>query len=660
MIQKLLIANRGEIASRIMRTAARMGIETVAVYSEADADLPFVGEADEAVCIGPAPSQKSYLSVEALLSAAERTGADAIHPGFGFLAENADFARAVEAAGLTFVGPSPEAIEQMGSKQNAKRIAVEAEVPVIPGYDGADQDPAVLAAEAKKIGFPVLVKASAGGGGKGMRVVLEESELAAAIEGAAREAEKSFNDGTLLIEKYVVRPRHIEIQILGDAHGEVVHFWERECSIQRRHQKIIEEAPSPAVSRELRRAMGESAVKLAKAIGYRGAGTVEMILDPDGAFYFLEVNTRLQVEHPVTEAISDVDLVELQLRVAEGEELPMDQEMIDTVMSGWAIECRLYAEDPNADFLPQSGTVLDWHAPELEGLRIDAGVQTGSEVSIHYDPMLAKVICWGAHRGDALRRMRLALKRLSVLGLPTNRDFLLDVLAHEKFEAGELTTHFIADHMEGGTSLSDALVEEAAVAVTLAGHARRASTRVLPSVVSGYRNNRFARPSVDYRHGERDIRVVYEEYRPRAFHINESLGRVHGFDGVELTYTHRGHRRRARIVSELRDDGTRHHVQLEGRTIVLDEPPRFPVQTGASAADGAFAPMPGQIVKVLVKEGDAVETGQTLLVMEAMKMEHSIGAPHDGVVTEVRFAEGAQVNEGDVMVVVKAPDDDEA
>ena len=380
-IHKLLIANRGEIAARIMRTCADMGIETVAVFSDADADAPFVRQADEAVRIGPAPSAESYLRVDRILEAAKRTGADAIHPGFGFLAENADFAQAVEDAGLVFVGPSPDAIRAMGSKQRAKKIAQDAGVPVIPGYDGADQDPAVLAAEAKKVGFPVLVKASAGGGGKGMRVVRDEGGLVAAIEGAKREAKSSFGDDTLLIEKYVERPRHVEIQILGDQHGELVHLFERECSIQRRHQKIIEEAPSPVVDPGMRAQMGEAAVKLAKAIGYHNAGTVEMIVAPDGAFYFLEVNTRLQVEHPVTEAITDVDLVELQIRVARGEELPLDQEMVTHMASGHALECRIYAEDPSQDFLPQSGRILEWDVPSRDWLRVDAGVESGSEVS---------------------------------------------------------------------------------------------------------------------------------------------------------------------------------------------------------------------------------------------------------------------------------------
>lgn len=667
-ISKLLIANRGEIASRIIRACDAQGIETVAVFSDADADAPFVRQAGEAVRIGPAPSQDSYLRIDRILHAAKITGADAIHPGFGFLAENADFAEAVEGAGLIFVGPTSAAIRSMGSKREAKRIAEEAGVPVIPGYAGEAQDSATLAEEARKIGLPVLVKASAGGGGKGMRVVREESALEAAIDGARREAEKSFGDGTLLIEKYIERPRHIEVQILGDAHGTIVHLWERECSIQRRHQKVLEECPSPALDRDLRRAMGEAAVKLGRAIDYRNAGTVEMILAPDGQFYFLEVNTRLQVEHPVTEAVSDLDLVELQLRVARGEELPLDQEMIDTLMSGWAIECRIYAEDPGQDFLPQSGRLLEWEAPSAEWLRIDAGVERGSEVSIHYDPMLAKVITWGVDRGQAIDRMRWALHRLTVAGVRTNKDFLLTLIGHDAFLAGDLSTHFIDDHLAGALAapVDPALVRDAAWAATLRGWAERAPRQLLPSVRTGYRNNRFADQEVRYTHRGEPLIVRYADLGGGVFRFTSLHGEgVHGesepivthlrhvsFDGPRVTFEDdEGHRRSVRVLEE---DGT-HHASVAGRSLVLVETPRFPERTAESAADGAFAPMPGTIVKVLVAEGDTVKSGQPLVIMEAMKMEHSIGAPHDGIVGEVRVREGEQVSEGHVVVVVTEP-----
>ena len=663
-IHKLLIANRGEIAARIMRTCASMGIETVAVFSDADVDLPFVRLADEAVRIGPAPSSESYLSGERIIAAAKRVGADAIHPGFGFLAENADFAQAVGDAGLVFIGPSPDAIRQMGSKQRAKQIARDAGVPTIPGYDGEDQDPKVLREQALLVGLPVLVKASAGGGGKGMRVVREEKELEAAIEGAKRESKSSFGDDTLLIEKYVERPRHIEIQILGDAHGELVHLYERECSIQRRHQKIIEEAPSPAVHPDLRHAMGEAAIKLGRAIGYTNAGTVEMILDAEGQFYFLEVNTRLQVEHPVTEAITDIDIVELQIRVARGEELPLDQEMVDAMVSGSAIECRIYAEDPSQSFLPQSGRVIELVVPRAEWLRVDSGIASGSEVSIHYDPMLMKVIAWGVDREHAIQRMRWALRRLMVAGLTTNRDFLLAVLDHEAFVVGDLHTHFIDEHLSGALAapLDPGLVRDAARAATLWTQAERARRRdVLPAMQTGFRNNRFADQELLFREGETEHLVRYADLGKERFRVTTSadggdpilahLTRV-SVEGNRIVFEDdEGHRRGATVVV----DGARHHVLVDGRSVMLEELPRFPDTSATSAADGAFAPMPGKIVQLLVSLGQEVRAGQALAIMEAMKMEHTIEAPHDGVVTEVRVSAGEQVDEGAVIVVVRVP-----
>lgn len=647
-IQKLLIANRGEIAARIQRTCASMGIETVAVFSDADADAPYVRRADEAVRIGPPPSAESYLDIDAVIGAAKRTGADAIHPGFGFLAENADFAQAVADAGLIFVGPSPDVIRSMGSKQRAKQIARDAGIRVIEGYDGADQD--ALADEAMKIGFPILVKASAGGGGKGMRVVRGEGELSAAIESARREAESSFGDGTLIIEKYIERPRHIEIQILGDEHGNLFHLGERECSIQRRHQKIVEEAPSVAVTPELRARMAEAALKIAEAIGYTNAGTVEMILDPDDVFYFLEVNTRLQVEHPVTEAITEIDIVELQIRVAAGEELPLDQEILDDVASGAAIEVRLYAEDPAQEFLPQSGRVLEFEHPEAPWLRVDAGIESGTEVSIHYDPMLAKIIVWGPTRADAIKRMRWVLRRTSVLGLRTNRDFLLDVIEHPAFAAGDLHTHFVEEHLSlNRGDISVELASRAALAVALRASAER--DRVLPSLRRGFRNNPSADQEVTYLAGETEIPVRYTHRGGDRYRVGEGEVRVE-VEGPRVAITDAtGHRYSVRVVSR----ELRHHVLIDGRTVVLDEVPRFPDRSAESAADGAVAPMPGQVVKLLVSEGELVTTGQTLAIMEAMKMEHSIAAPHDGVVVEVCVTEGQQVDDGAVLVVVKAP-----
>ncbi len=650
-ITKLLIANRGEIASRIQRTCRSMGIETVAVFSDADADAPFVLEADEGVRLGPAPSAESYLNVDAILDAARRTGADAVHPGFGFLAENADFAAAVIEAGLVFVGPSPDAIRSMGSKQRAKQIAREAGVPVIEGYDGEDQG--VLTAEALAIGFPVLVKASAGGGGKGMRVVRTEPELAAAIEGAAREAQSSFGDATLILEKYIERPRHIEIQILGDRQGGLVHLHERECSIQRRHQKIIEEAPSLAIGPAQRELMGAAALKLAAAIGYTGAGTVEMILDQDGAFYFLEVNTRLQVEHPVTEAITDIDIVEIQLRVAQGEPLPFDQELVDHLVSGAALECRLYAEDPDRDFLPQSGKVVEFDVPEAEWLRVDAGIASGSTVSIHYDPMLAKVITWGRTRWEAIARMRWALRRTSLMGVKTNRDFLLDVISHPAFVEGDLHTHFVQEHFAGPRRPDPVLLRRAAVAATMSAWASRRGP--LPSLRTGYRNNRFSEQETSFEVGDDSLTVRYVDLGAGEVRIDGERARVSVDGPMVWVQDATGRRVGARVVRDaLPSSGVRiWHVLIDGRTFALTEVPRFPDRSGRSAADGAVAPMPGKVVQLLVTEGESVRTGQTLVVMEAMKMEHSIAAPHAGVVLELRVAVGDQVDQGAVLAIVE-------
>ncbi|MBP6820827.1 MAG: acetyl-CoA carboxylase biotin carboxylase subunit, partial [Acidobacteria bacterium] len=430
--RKILVANRGEIALRVMRTCRAMGIATVAVYSDADANAPHVRFADEAVHIGAAPAKDSYLNAERILEAAKLTGAEAIHPGYGFLSENADFAEACATAGIVFIGPQAKAIRQMGLKSPARKLAAAAGCPVVPGYDGEDQSDKTLQAEILKIGFPVLIKASAGGGGKGMRVVRSESEIAEAIESARREAEKAFGNGALLLEKFVERARHVEVQILGDQHGNLVHLFERDCSLQRRHQKVIEESPSPAVSPELRQQMGEAAVKVGQAINYSNAGTVEFILTPNNQFYFIEVNTRLQVEHPVTEAVTGVDLVKLQIEIAEGKPLPFTQSELKT--SGHAIEARLYAEDPANDFLPATGKLHDWRLPEtVEGLRIDSGVEAGSEVGIYYDPMLAKLIAHADDRATAIRKLSYALRQLSVQGVTTNREFLLRLVEHAGF-----------------------------------------------------------------------------------------------------------------------------------------------------------------------------------------------------------------------------------
>jgi 3-methylcrotonyl-CoA carboxylase alpha subunit len=653
MIQKILVANRGEIARRIMRTCRKMGIATVAVYSDADADMPFVAEADEAVLLGPAPSAKSYLQIDKILEAAALTNADAIHPGYGFLAENAAFAEACGDAGVIFIGPTPDAIRSMGSKREAKALAAKAGVPVIPGYDGSNQDPEVLAKEAIKVGFPVLLKASAGGGGKGMKLVRDEAGLSDAIASATREGQSSFGDGTLLVEKYIDEPRHVEIQILGDSHGNLIHLNERECSIQRRHQKIIEETPSTALDATLRNAMGEAAVSCGKAIGYRNAGTVEFILAPDRSFYFLEVNTRLQVEHPVTECVTGLDLVEEQILVAQGEALRISQEEVP--FEGAAVEVRLYAEDPAAGFLPQSGKIVDWNLPAAEGLRIDSGVEAGSEVGIHYDPMLAKIITSGENRALALQRMRRALRSLSVQGITTNRELLLRVLDHPAFIAGHIDTHFIDRHLDDlGDGASEADEQRAAIAAALADQQRRDRQRTLVSgVPSGWRNNYHTPQSVTYAMGEREVRVDYRHLGNDRFTVwtgTETRAiRVVSWEPPELIVEEGSHRWSARMSF----DGDRTYVHTSRFSIGLLRKPRFPDKSQAIPAGGCVAPMPGKVIEVRVAEGDAVQAGQALLIMEAMKMEHSVSAPRNGTVAQVTVAAGDQV-EADALLVVVA------
>ena len=652
-IQKILVANRGEIARRVMRTCRRMGIATVSVYSEADASAPFVAEADEAVLLGPAPSSESYLRIDKILEAAALTGADAIHPGYGFLAENAAFAAACGEAGVIFIGPTPDAIRSMGSKREAKALVGKAGVPVIPGYDGASQDPKDLAKEALRIGFPVLLKASAGGGGKGMRLVREEAELQDAIASAAREGQSSFGDGTLLVEKYIDDPRHVEIQILGDSHGNLIHLNERECSIQRRHQKIIEETPSPALDATLRNEMGQAAVACGNAIGYQNAGTVEFILAPDRSFYFLEVNTRLQVEHPVTECVTGLDLVEEQILVAQGEALRLTQDVVR--LDGAAIEVRLYAEDPSAGFLPQSGRIVDWDLPSAEGLRVDSGVETGSEVSIHYDPMLAKIITYAETRALALQRMRSALRNLSVQGVTTNREFLLRVLDHPAFIAGDIDTHFIDKHLQGqlGDGASESDEQRAAIAAALAAQQQRNRERVLvPNIPSGWRNNYHTPESVEYTIGDREIRVEYRHLGDDRFTVSvgeaERDVRVVSWDAPELTLEEGSHRWRARMSF----DGDRTYVHSSHFSLGLTCKPRFADKTQAVPAGGCVAPMPGKVVELRVAEGDTVQAGQVLMIMEAMKMEHSVTAPQDGNVAQLLVAAGDQVEADALLVVV--------
>jgi len=631
-----------------------MGIGTVAVFSDADQDAPFVRAADRAVRIGPPPSRESYLAIERIIEAARRTGARAVHPGYGFLAENGDFAEACAAAGLTFVGPSPEVIRLLGSKRESKRVVAAAGVPVIPGWSGDEQDAASLHRHALEVGFPLLLKASAGGGGKGMRIVREAAGLDEAIASAQREAASSFGDATLLIERYIDRPRHVEIQILGDHHGNLVHLYERECSVQRRHQKIIEETPSPALDAELRARMGAAAVEVGRAVGYRNAGTVEFILAPDRSFYFLEVNTRLQVEHPVTEMVTGIDLVAEQLRIAGGAPLSFAQDQL--VQRGHAVEVRLYAEDPDAGFLPTTGRLLDWQPADDPGLRSDSGVTAGSEVGIHYDPMLAKLIAHGPDRPAAVRALAGALRRLWAPGLVTNRDYLVRVLEHPAFAAGELDTHFVDHHAAdlAAPPADPAELAAAAIAATLAGHQRRRDARaVLPALEPGFRNNRYADPVVTFHHRDQPLPVSYRNLGGGRFQVAAGpiagvcrlAGAGPGSIAVELDGVLRSYR--------IAGDGARWYLQSASGAFTLDEQPRFPERRAEAVAGGCTAPMPGKVVRVLVAAGQLVRAGESLLVLEAMKMEHAVRAPADGTVEQLAVAEGDQVEAEALLIVVR-------
>ncbi len=647
---KVLVANRGEIAVRVLRTCRDLGYATVAVYSDADADAPHVAAADEAVRLGPAAPGESYLNVGAVIDAARRTGAQAIHPGYGFLAEHAGFVEACEAAGLVFIGPRAETVRAMGDKASARRLMAARGVPVVPGYDGEDQSDARLADAALAVGYPVLVKASAGGGGKGMNVVHRPEALVDALAQARRLAAAAFGDDRLVIEKYVALPRHVEVQILGDRHGQVIHAFERECSVQRRFQKIVEESPSPALDERLRAALCEAGVKAGEALGYVGAGTVEFILDAEGRFYFLEVNTRLQVEHPITEAVTGLDLVAEQLRIAQGQRLPPQAAVQRT---GHAVECRLYAEDAAQGFLPATGTLLAWAAPEGPGLRVDAGVAAGGVVGIHYDPLLAKLIAHGPDRATALQRMIGALRRLVCLGVTTNQAFLEAVLRHPAFRAGTYTTHFIPDHMAGWAPRVPArAVTRRAVAATLWRVLTARATATLPGLTPGWRNNRLRPSEQVWLAGEAPTPVRYVAQAGDRFEVTvdgrtvpAQAQRV-GDDGLDLTLD--GLRRRYL----LRSQGETCWVSDADGASALRAQPRFPTGEAGPARGGCVAPMPGRVVQVLVAVGDAVAVEQPLVIMEAMKMEQTIRAGAAGVVDAVGCAEGDQVDAGAVLVVV--------
>jgi propionyl-CoA carboxylase alpha chain len=636
----LLVANRGEIARRVMRSARAMGIRCVAVYAGADAHAPFVADADLALRL-----PGSYLDGKAVLEAARAAGAQAIHPGYGFLSENAGFAADVIAAGLVWVGPQPAAIGRMGDKLAAKALAEEVGVHSLPG----SEDPA----RADAVGFPLLVKAAAGGGGKGMRIVTSREQLADAVAAARREAKSGFGDDRVFLERYLPRCRHVEIQILGDAHGNVVHLFERECSIQRRHQKIIEESPSPRVDPALRDAMGAAALRLARALRYESAGTVEFLLDDDtGEFFFLEVNTRLQVEHPVTEAVTGIDLVREQLRIAHGE--PLGYGQADVRFTGAAIEARLYAEDPAANFLPATGTLMAFAPAADPEVRWDSGVAAGSSIGVDFDPMLAKVIAHAPTRAEAAGRLALALERLHVGGVTTNRDFLVATLRTPQFLAGDTTTDFI-DRVappRAHEPTDEELLRIAQLAALYVQAENRASAPVLAGLPSGWRNARLPDQRLAFRHGAREVVVGYRALRDGRFRLADGAhATVHAWSADRLDAEIDGRRVCARVTRA----GDRLLVQGPRGDVLFQELPRFRVPGPPQHSGGLVAPMPGKVIEVRVKVGDVVRAGETLVVLEAMKMEHPMTAPEDGVVTELRVAPGEQVDNGALLLVVDTP-----
>ena len=649
-LRKLLIANRGEIARRIMRTARHLGLHTVAVYSAVDAGAPFVREADEAVVLHGVSAADTYLDGPQLLAAAKRTEADAIHPGYGFLSENAEFAAAVITAGLTWIGPAPATIAAMGDKLRAKRLMADAGVPVLPTalVDGFSVEEVM--AHAESLGYPVLIKAAAGGGGKGMRVVTDPRALGEAITSAGREAASAFGDARLFLEPYVASSRHVEVQILGDLDGHVLHCFERECSIQRRHQKLVEESPSPALSDALRSRITTAAVAAGRAIGYVSAGTVEFILDAEGRFYFLEVNTRLQVEHPVTEAITGLDLVREQLRVASGDCLERSQD--DIIAHGHAIEVRLYAEDATNDFLPAAGRVLVWEEPADIAVRFDSGVASGSDVPVQFDPMLAKVISHAPTRSEAAARLARALERLRVHGVTTNRDFLVNLLRHPAFLAGDTTTDFIARHRPVGRRLpSDLERRTAALGAALFESVTRLP-QVLGTIATGFRNNPGTMQEVRYRAVPSDVTVHYRRERSGEFAYEvdgvRGTAAVRELSGDLIRLVVDGLETPLRVYAH----GAQRFVQTPWGEVEFEQMDRFPRAERTKTAGGHVAPTPGRIVDVAVSAGDIVIAGQRLVVLEAMKMEHEVVAVASGRVVEVRVRIGAQVQANDLLVVL--------
>ena len=640
IFNSLLVANRGEIAIRIIETAHEMGIRCIAVYVDADANAPFVRAADEAVHL----PDGGYLNSDLIIDAAKKTGAQAIHPGYGFLSENAAFARKVKKENIVWVGPSPHVISVMGDKLKAKELAVKADVPTLPMTSKTS--------EANNIGYPLLIKAAAGGGGKGMRIVKSKKDLKEAIKGAQREAKSGFGDDRVFIERYVEKSRHIEIQILGDSYGNIVHLGERECSIQRRHQKIIEESPSPRVSPEVREAMGKAAVKLAKKIKYQSAGTVEFLFDDKtDEFWFLEVNTRLQVEHPVTEEVTGMDLVYEQLRIARGEELGYLQE--DIICEGHSIEARLYAEDPNNDFLPETGTLIAFEEDYEAEARWDSGVESGSVIGTSFDPMLAKVIAYGASRSDAAAKLARALESAHIGGLKTNRDFLIATLKTKEFLEGDTTTDFI-ERVKPPRVLElneDEINHVTAIAALWIQGINRVNDGVLGHIPSGWTNGRIPKQNIKFNYKEEEINVTYKANKDGSFNIHNSSNAVvyeYFEDGVDIEFNGR------RNFSKITTSNNKILVHMPYGDILLDIVPRFVVPGMEVQAGGLVAPMPGRVIDLKVKKGSKVKAGDTLVILEAMKMEHSIKATENGVISDLFISSNDQVENGALLMVLKS------
>ncbi|MEM0953223.1 MAG: acetyl-CoA carboxylase biotin carboxylase subunit [Pseudomonadota bacterium] len=655
--ETLLIANRGEIACRIIDTARREGYRTVAVYSEADVGARHTQAADVAVCIGPAAVADSYLNAEQILRAAARTGADAIHPGYGFLSENAEFARACAAAGLVFIGPAPDAIEAMGNKAASKRRMLAAGVPCIPGYQAEEQSDAALLTAAAEIGFPLMVKAAAGGGGRGMRLVHSEAELAPALTSARSEAETAFGSDELILEKAVLRPRHVEVQVFGDSHGNLIYLGERDCSVQRRHQKVIEEAPCPVMTPALREEMGLAAVEAARSIAYEGAGTVEFLLDDDGHFYFLEMNTRLQVEHPVTEMITGLDLVALQLSVAQGEALPIAQS--DVALDGHAIEVRLYAEDPTNDFLPASGTASRWRPPSGAGIRVDHGLLEGQEVSPFYDPMVAKIIAWGSDRAMACRRLRRALENTVLFGFENNRAFLHAALAEQTFQRGDATTAFIEETFTEGFVSAAPLLEHVALAAALQCH-QAAQQMFLQRLdhsagLQGWTGSRRFARQLRYTIGDEALNLAVTSQSDASYQV--ALAESEFAVEVAADDTRGGYvvevdgARYGVVAHQISADSI--SVQMQGNaTVFVDELAASTADASNEGSGTVTAPMHGNVLEISVEEGDHVAEGDALAVMEAMKMEHRLTASVAGTVVQINARVGDQLTAGAVILQI--------